>query len=310
MGGAGVIFGGPQGSSVARSCHPNLLDQQIRPPGPGRLKVSQRTSEMGEVALCSRAPRARGATASGRVTAPSPGPRAAPGGRLAAAGASIATAWELREPGKRSRGGRRGAEERDKAGGAERGGVPGRNQGGKSGGEPEEGERGGSRGGRGRDGEWARINLEEERRGAGRRGEQEEGPRRENKEGRGSVGGGQGGVRGEGEREESGAAGMGRGERWEREAGRRGAWWGKEPGRRARPSPPGHGAPGELGGRIPAPAPLGGRRGGRRGGEAHPALKTQGPGLREKKKKKVFVPACTSGQERTRCSPLRGQTQS
>ena len=51
-------------------------------------------------------------------------------------------------------------------------------------------------------------------------------------------------------------------------------------------------------------------RGGRRGGEAHPALKTQGPGLREKKKRKVFVPACTSGQERTRCSPLRGQTQS
>ena len=123
VGGAGVIFGGPQGSSVARSCHPNLWgpqpleDQQIRPPGPGRLKVSQRTSEMGEVALCSRAPRARGATASGRVTAPSPGPRAALGGRLAAAGASIATAWELRrrgagEEGQEQRRGIRGEERR------------------------------------------------------------------------------------------------------------------------------------------------------------------------------------------------------
>ena len=118
-----MIFGGPQGSSVARSCHPNLWgpqplgDQQIRPPGPGRLKVSQRTSEMGEVALCSRAPRARGATASGRVTAPSPGPRAALGGRLAAAGASIATAWELRrrgagEEGQEQRRGIRGEERR------------------------------------------------------------------------------------------------------------------------------------------------------------------------------------------------------
>ena len=31
-------------------------------------------------------------------------------------------------------------------------------------------------------------------------------------------------------------------------------------------------------------------RGGRRGGEAHPALRTQGPGLRKKKKKEGFCP--------------------
>lgn len=65
---------------------------------------------MGEDALCSGAPRGRGARAQGRVTAPSPGPQ---GSSRPAAG----SLWRLHsnrvgapQTGKRSRGGKRGGE--------------------------------------------------------------------------------------------------------------------------------------------------------------------------------------------------------
>lgn len=104
--------------------------------------------------------------------------------------------------------------------------------------------------------------LEEERRGAGRRGEQEEGPRREKKEGRGSVGGVQGGV--QGRRGTGGARSCWDGEGRALGGGGReeGSLWGKGAREEGAAQPSGARCPGELGGRIPAPAPLCGRRGG------------------------------------------------
>lgn len=92
------------------------------------------------------------------------------------------------------------------------------------------------------------------------------------KEGRRSVGGGQGGVQGGGEREEPGAAEKGRGESWgvgRREEGSRnlGGQEQRRSGRggcspAARPSPPGHGAPGSAAAEFLPPS-LGAGAGGR-----------------------------------------------
>lgn len=95
-----------------------------------------------------------------------PGPRAAPARQRAAAGASIATAWELRRPGRQAgEESRRGAGERGK--GEEGGGVRGRKRGGRR----EESTRGGGRREKGRKGGAE----EEDARRVGERGGGEEG---------------------------------------------------------------------------------------------------------------------------------------